>query len=292
MARIVEGAPSKTLEKRFKAALSSSETPTNKEVDHGKYSAVVVFGTARAEEGKKFYEHARELGREIVRQMPDLDRIITGGGPGIMEAVLKGASEARDELESQGIPVRTKTYGLRIKTPFEEKDNPWIDAGNLYMYDKFGPRLEDFRAMTTVGVYYEPGGFGTGLELFDRLQHKQFDQVHKSARTILDPIQYTNLLKWCEEFMINYPQSIGERPLISHGDLDGLILEKDIPTIVQHLKGGFEDWKADRVKHGLPDAIPASRRLHDTNEPSHGIPGHEPWTQLRIAPPRDYNSQP
>jgi uncharacterized protein (TIGR00730 family) len=112
--------------------------------------AVTVFGSARFKEGHRYYELAREVGRELARAG---FATITGGGPGIMEAANRGAHEA-------GGP----SYGLNILLPHEQGANPWVDASVEFRY---------FFVRKVMLVKYScayivmPGGLGTLDEMFE-----------------------------------------------------------------------------------------------------------------------------
>src|SRR5579859_5250120 len=114
--------------------------------------AVTVFGSARTQPGTKLYEDGIRLGAAIARRG---HAVITGGGPGLMEAVNRGASEAG------GVSV-----GLGIELPFEQHLNDWVDIGINFRY---------FFARKTMFVKYAqafvilPGGFGTLDEMFEAL---------------------------------------------------------------------------------------------------------------------------
>jgi len=112
--------------------------------------AVTVFGSARFKEGSRYYELAREVGRELARAG---FATITGGGPGIMEAANRGAHEAGG-----------KSYGLNIVLPHEQSENPYVDASVEFRY---------FFVRKVMLVKYScayivlPGGLGTLDEMFE-----------------------------------------------------------------------------------------------------------------------------
>jgi len=112
--------------------------------------AVTVFGSARFKEGSRYYELAREVGRELAKAG---FATITGGGPGIMEAANRGAHEAGG-----------KSYGLNIVLPHEQSENPYVDASVEFRY---------FFVRKVMLVKYScayivmPGGLGTLDEMFE-----------------------------------------------------------------------------------------------------------------------------
>ena len=125
---------------------------------------VSVFGSARTKPDHKYYKLAEEVTRKIVESGYG---IITGGGPGIMEAGNKGAHLAGGT-----------SVGLNIDLPFEQHDNPYIDSDKNLNFDYFFVRKVMF-VKYAQGFVVLPGGFGTLDELFEALT---LIQTHKIAR--------------------------------------------------------------------------------------------------------------
>jgi hypothetical protein len=115
--------------------------------------SVTFFGSARFSEGNEYYEKARELASKIVRETGYA--IVSGGGPGIMEAANRGAKEA------DGTSI-----GYNIKLPREQMINPWIT--DTYEFHYFFVRKVMLTYSAETYVYF-PGGFGTMDELFEIL---------------------------------------------------------------------------------------------------------------------------
>jgi hypothetical protein len=141
--------------------------------------AVSVFGSARAAEGSAEYTVAERLGGALARAG---FAVITGGGPGIMEAVNKGASQAG------GVSV-----GLGIELPFEQWLNDWVDIGMNFRY---------FFVRKTVFVKYAqafvimPGGFGTLDELFEALTLVQTRKITSFPVILFGADYWRGLLDW------------------------------------------------------------------------------------------------
>ena len=116
--------------------------------------AVCVFGSARTRPGHPEYEQARRVGAGIARQGY---AVITGGGPGSMEAANRGAFD-----------VGAKNIGLNIELPHEQEPNPYITPDLCFQFHYFALRKMHFLLRAKALVIF-PGGFGTLDELFDAL---------------------------------------------------------------------------------------------------------------------------
>lgn len=112
---------------------------------------VTIFGSARARPGTFVYEECRRVAQAIAELGCD---IITGGGPGLMQAANEGAAAA-------GVPERSHSVGIRIDLPFEQEGNPFVDE--MFTHRTFFTRLHQFVLMSDAYVV-APGGIGTVLE--------------------------------------------------------------------------------------------------------------------------------
>ena len=147
--------------------------------------AVCVFGSARVARDAAEYAAAERLGAALVRAGY---AVLTGGGPGIMEAANKGASEAG------GVSV-----GLGIELPFEQRLNDWVDIGIQFRY---------FFARKTMFVKYAqafvimPGGFGTLDELFEALTLVQTRKVTRFPVVLYGSAYWRGLLDWIRDTLL------------------------------------------------------------------------------------------
>lgn len=156
--------------------------------------AVSVFGSARIKEGEPEYVDALTIGKELVKRG---FAVITGGGPGIMEAANRGAAEAGGT-----------SVGLGIELPHEQGLNKWINLGMQFRY--FFVRKTMFMKYSS-GIIVCPGGFGTMDEMFEALT---LVQTHKVARV---PVVLFGTEYW--KGLINWLQStVTSRGLISSLD--------------------------------------------------------------------------
>jgi hypothetical protein len=138
----------------------------------------------RLERLSSYYESARELARRLTEW--DLARtsryvVATGGGPGIMEAANRGASEVKGG----------KTVGLGISLPFEEGVNPWVTEGLDFEFHYFFTRKYWFLYLCKALAIF-PGGFGTMDELFEALTLRQTGKIKKPMPTVLFGTAYWN----------------------------------------------------------------------------------------------------
>jgi len=148
---------------------------------------ISIFGSARIKEGDKYYKLTEEISSEIVKRGYG---VITGGGPGIMEAANKGANLSKG-----------KSVGLCIDLQFEEKNNDFIDSDKLLHFDYFFIRKVMF-VKYAQGFIVMPGGFGTLDELFEAIT---LIQTHKSEKfpIILVGSEFWNgLIVWIKETLL------------------------------------------------------------------------------------------
>ncbi|GAB3305318.1 TIGR00730 family Rossman fold protein [Epidermidibacterium keratini] len=192
-------------------------------------TAVSVFGSARTPRDSPEYE----LGVRIGAALADAGyAVITGGGPGAMEAANRGAQEAG------GLSI-----GLGIELPFEQRLNDWVDLGINFRY--FFVRKTMFVKYSQAFVIL-PGGFGTMDELFEALTLIQTRKITRFPVVLVGVSFWQGLVDWLREKM----QADGR---ISDGDLDLLYLTDDPDEVVAHIR--------DRHQHGLDDPPPPDAPL-------------------------------
>src|SRR5687767_9641728 len=173
--------------------------------------AVSVFGSARVEPDHPRYALAREVGRALGRAG---FAVITGGGPGLMEAANRGAAE-----------VGARSVGLNIELPFEQGMNRWVDLPLTFHY--FFARKVMF-VRYAVGFVVLPGGFGTLDELFEALTLMQTDKTLDFAVVLMDSGHWAGLLEWMRE-------RLRGEGMIGAGDLDLLTVCDDPEATVRTL---------------------------------------------------------
>lgn len=148
---------------------------------------VSIFGSARTEPGTTYYLLAEEIAYKLTREGYG---IITGGGPGIMEAANKGAQKANG-----------KSVGLNIKLPFEQAPNPFIDYDKNITFDYFFVRKLMFIKYAQ-GFIVLPGGFGTMDELFESLTLIQTHKIGRFPIVLVGKEYWSGLLQWIQNVLV------------------------------------------------------------------------------------------
>ena len=145
---------------------------------------VTLFGSARTEPGHKYYELAEEIAFKLTQNGYG---VITGGGPGIMEAANKGARRGG------GISV-----GLNIQLPFEQGANPYIDSDKLITFKHFFVRKVMFQKYAQ-GFIVLPGGFGTFDEFFESVTLIQTGKIGRFPIVLVGSSFWGGLVSWIEK---------------------------------------------------------------------------------------------
>ncbi|HEX9615536.1 MAG TPA: TIGR00730 family Rossman fold protein [Bacteroidota bacterium] len=148
---------------------------------------VSVFGSARTRPGSPSYELAVRVARELVKRGFN---ILTGGGPGIMEAANKGCQEAKGD-----------SVGVNIDLPFEQKSNPYIDEGRLATFRHFFVRKVMF-VKYAHGFVVLPGGFGTLDEFFEAITLIQTNKTRAFPVVLMGKEYWGGLIQWMRNTMI------------------------------------------------------------------------------------------
>jgi uncharacterized protein (TIGR00730 family) len=174
-------------------------------------AAISVFGSARIPAGDPLYDTAVRLGAALVGAGYG---VITGGGPGIMEAANKGASEAG------GVSV-----GLGIELPFEQGLNRYVDLGMNFRY--FFVRKTMF-VKYAQGFVVFPGGFGTLDELFEALTLVQTGKVTRFPIVLMGSQYWRGLLAWLQD-------TVAAEKKIAAVDLDLVSVTDDVNNAVDYI---------------------------------------------------------
>ena len=159
---------------------------------------VSVFGSARTKPDEKYYQMAEEIAAKLVRHGYG---VITGGGPGIMEAGNKGAKSENG-----------KSVGLNIDLPFEQGGNIYIDPDKMIDFDYFFVRKVMF-VKYSQGFVVMPGGFGTLDELFEAITLIQTKKIGQFPIVLVGKEYWQGLLNWMKETLLDRHHTINPEDL-------------------------------------------------------------------------------
>lgn len=186
--------------------------------------SVSIFGSARLPPDSIYYNLAVEVAKHVARKG---FAIITGGGPGIMEAANKGAQE-----------VKGRSCGLAIDLPFESEPNAYIDVKYRLSFRYFFIRKVMFIRYAQ-GYVFLPGGFGTLDELFEALTLIQTKKIKPFPIYLMGKAYWDKMLQWIEETMI--PQGC-----ISKEDFNMFLITDDPEEVANGVERHYQRDRATR----------------------------------------------
>lgn len=176
---------------------------------------ISIFGSARTKPGNKYFELTVEIAKRLSEEGFG---IITGGGPGIMEAGNKGANMAGG-----------RSVGLNIELPFEQNPNPYIDRDKNLNFDYFFVRKVMF-AKYSQGFVMMPGGFGTMDEFFEIATLIQTGKFTHTLMICMGSAYWKGLFDWMRATMLD------EEANISPGDLEMIKIFDTADEVVTYLR--------------------------------------------------------
>jgi len=182
---------------------------------------VSIFGSARTKPDHKYYKLATEVAEKIVENGYG---VITGGGPGIMEAGNRGAHLAGGT-----------SVGLNIDLPFEQHDNPYIDPDKSLDFDYFFVRKVMF-VKYSQGFVVMPGGFGTLDELFEAITLIQTNKIQKFPIILVGKDFWGGLFEWVQTTLLDSFQNI------SPGDIDLIHLVDSSDEVIEVLNKFYDEY--------------------------------------------------
>lgn len=159
---------------------------------------VSIFGSARTASDNRYYKLAEDIAFKLTQ---DGYGVITGGGPGIMEAANKGA------MKGDGISV-----GLNIQLPFEQSSNPYIDPDKLLTFRHFFVRKVMFQKYAQ-GFIVLPGGFGTFDEFFESITLIQTEKIGKFPIVLVGTDFWKGLVEWIQNVVQEEEKNISVKDL-------------------------------------------------------------------------------
>lgn len=180
---------------------------------------VSIFGSARTKPGEPSYELASKIAKRLTEEGYG---IITGGGPGIMEAGNRGAREAN------GVSV-----GLNIDLPFEQGFNPYIDDDKNFNFNYFFIRKVMFVKYAQAFIVL-PGGFGTMDEMFEVLTLIQTKKIDRIPIILVGSEFWSGLVNWIREVMLKQYHNI------SPDDLDLVPIIDDVDEIANYINSFYD----------------------------------------------------
>lgn len=198
---------------------------------------VSIFGSSRIRRGDPIYEEVKKLSADLARAGVD---IVTGGGPGLMEAANAGAVEGQNETKS-------RSFGLAIHLPTEEAANPFVDK--VFRHRTFFSRLHHFIRLSSAFIVM-PGGIGTALELFMVWQLLQVKHM-KEHPLILVGTMWPGLIDWMRATMV-------ERGLVSPSDFDAIKVVGSSDEAIPIIRESHERWLQQERANAESGAGPRS----------------------------------
>jgi uncharacterized protein (TIGR00730 family) len=200
---------------------------------------VAIFGSARTQPGSRVYEDVKHLAKHLAERGCD---IVTGGGPGLMQAANEG--------ENLGDPNnRTRSYGIRVELPFEQGANPFVER--VYTHKTFYSRLAQFMRLSSAFVIVG-GGIGTTLESMMVWQLLQVRHVTDIPLVFVGRM-WCELVDWARRTMVE-----GEELLASAEDMAIPLCVDTVDDAVRVLDPWIERFVAERAARGEVPRIPSS----------------------------------
>jgi uncharacterized protein (TIGR00730 family) len=191
---------------------------------HSEFYSVTIFGSSRITRASKQYEEARLLAKELATMGC---QIITGGGPGLMEAANEGAYEAYPSMKERSV-------GLNIHLPLEQAPNTFV--GRAYEHRTFFSRLQHFVLRSNAFIAVS-GGIGTMLEVSMIWQLLQVGHLYNVPLVLVGPM-WQGLIDWARESMIEE----AELPLADPVDMDIPRCVDRAEDAVEIIKAHYTEW--------------------------------------------------
>ena len=198
---------------------------------------VTIFGSARVPKSSWVFGEVKRLAYTLSDMGCD---IVTGGRPGLMQAANEGAAEA-----SKG--GRSRSYGVRVDLPFEQKVNPFVEEA--FEHRTFFTRLHQFVLMSDAFVVV-PGGIGTALETLMIWQLLQVKHLEEKTPMILIGKMYEALVDWARHYMLR-----PEFPLANAEDMQIPICASTANEAITVLRKHHAVWRKAQKRSGLKTSV-------------------------------------
>jgi len=183
---------------------------------------ISIFGSARTKKSSPYYKDAVILAKRLTEKGYG---IITGGGPGIMEAANKGAKEGNGA-----------SVGLNIDLPFEQTPNPYIDYEKSIDFNYFFVRKVMFVKYAQAFVIM-PGGVGTLDELFETITLIQTEKIQKIPIILYGSKYWKGLLTWMKDVVLE------KEKCINQSDFDNFLLLDDLDEVIKTIDEFYKESK-------------------------------------------------
>ena len=200
-------------------------TTVQEALQHPEVFRVSIFGSAQTKPGDPEYELVEQLAYELGKREIS---VVTGGGPGQMEAANKGHERALSSANS---------IGLTVQLPWEPKNNNFLDLEKHFQ--RFGNRLDHFMALSNA-VIVSAGGIGTCLEFFYTLQLTQVRHICPIPVILLDRM-WEEIYDWLNG-------KVKARGFVAEDDLVNIFFAKNIPEalkIIEQTKSVFDEGEGE-----------------------------------------------
>lgn len=187
---------------------------------------VTIFGSARLKPGSFGYEETKRFAAAVAEMGCD---IITGGGPGLMQAANEGAASS---------PERVKSIGIRVDLPFEQEVNAYVQQA--FEHRTFFTRLHQF-VLTSDAFVVAPGGIGTVLETMMVWQLLQVKHLKEVPLILVGPM-WPGLIEWTKTAMLST-----DPPLANPEDINIPICAANAEEALQVIRKHYDQWKQPQV---------------------------------------------
>ncbi|MCO6432582.1 MAG: LOG family protein [Deltaproteobacteria bacterium] len=218
-----------------------------RQLEENRFYRVCIFGSARIKPETKDYTDVFTLARYLAWQGID---VLTGGGPGLMEAANKGAMLGQEEKQTKSL-----SFGISIELDFEPTPNSHLDVKRHH--HKFSSRLDDFMRLSHA-VVCTPGGIGTLLELFFSWQLVQVKHIDMRPIVLMDKDYWTGIIEWMKSFPL-------ERKLVSPSDFDPIKIVDTPEEVMEIISADHKRFVENRVENTMKKEMALPKR----NTPKH-----------------------
>ena len=198
---------------------------------------VTIFGSARAKPGTVAYEETKRAAAALAEMGCD---IITGGGPGLMQAANAGVESLDASTDGESTSGGAKSMGIRVDLPFEQEVNPFVELA--FEHRTFFTRLHHF-VLASDAFIVAPGGIGTVLETMMIWQLLQVRHLDKTPLILVGKL-WPPLVEWVKDSMLNF-----ETPLINAEDVDIPVCVANADEAIAIIRDHRATWAQQNAAH-------------------------------------------